>query len=284
MYLGQYVKMPGVGVYRLKEYIADSLVKKNILSGTRDYQKFIILGWYRTGSNFLATSVNSHPKVICYSELFFPKKIFWSNGVYGKRSDSQELINIRNKSSEYFLNEHVFRCYPKHIKAVGFKIFYPQFENPIYENLVNDIKKIKGLKILHIKRRNYLNVLVSQKIGAISGKMLRVTEKGFGKKQQISNIYISPQECHTYFTKLDTLISKYDVVFSSNEMLTIYYEDLVSNYGKNMYDIYSFLDVQTYEAYSILKKQNYHHISDIISNYNELKDFFMNSKWESFFY
>jgi hypothetical protein len=275
--------MPGVGVYRLKEYIADILVKKNILSGTRDYQKFIILGWYRTGSNFLATSINSHPNVICYSELFFPKKIFWSNGVYGKRSDSEELIKIRNKSSELFIKEHVFRCYPKHIKAVGFKIFYPQFENPVYDNLVKDIKNINGLKIIHIKRRNYLNVLISQKIGAQTGKMLSVTKRDIHRKQQINNMYISPQECHTYFTKLDTLISKYDEVFSSNDMQTIYYEDLVSNYSKDMNDIYRFLDVPICEAHSILKKQNYHHISDIISNYNELRDFFMRSKWESFF-
>jgi len=282
MYLNQYVKNPMDGMYKISELLLDKLLKENIIKGGRNYQKFIILGWYRTGSNFFAYSVNSHPHILCYSEIFFPRKIFWGSGIYGIDSNDEKMINYRNEHPERFLNEYIFRNYSKRIKAVGFKIFYPQIENSIYRDLIKDLLNIQDLKIIHIKRKNYLNILVSHKIATKTGQRLKVNKADNINKSDFK-LYLKPKECIKYFNDLDGYINKYNSVFKNHEMISIYYDDLVRNYNINIKKIHDILGVRDIVAHSLTQKQNQRNLSDIINNYDELKSYFRNSKWSVFF-
>jgi len=101
---------------------------KGLLPAHKDYKRFLILGKGRSGSNFLATSLASHPSVMAFGELF-------SDG--GKRRDSihwrcpgyystdEAVAQRRNKPIE-FIDQTVFGEVSTKISAVGFKLFYHQ--------------------------------------------------------------------------------------------------------------------------------------------------------------
>ena len=43
---------------------------KGLIDGHREYERFVILGRARTGSNFLRGLLNSHSQVVAFGEIF----------------------------------------------------------------------------------------------------------------------------------------------------------------------------------------------------------------------
>ena len=76
MQLAPHLMNPVAGAAKLRDMLLDQLVQKAVLEGQSGYVKFVVLGWYRSGSNFLITSLNSHPHAVVFSELFPPKRSF----------------------------------------------------------------------------------------------------------------------------------------------------------------------------------------------------------------
>lgn len=263
----------------------DRLTRARVLPGTRDYTRFIMLGWYRTGSNWLVSSLNSHPNTVAFSELFFPSKIFWANAVYGSSIEAPALLSERARPTQ-FLRTRVWRAYPPTMRAVGFKIFYPQIEHEMFPGLSPILLNDQSLRVIHLRRDNLLRVLVSDTIGRKTGVMLQTGPKAATNARP--QIELSRAECEQFFTDLDAKAERYSDLLEhkralGHHVLELRYELLVSDYHAQMEQVQKFLGLPVRELRSPLIKQNPRPLSQIITNFDQLQAHFANTRWASFF-
>src|SRR5690606_35781020 len=101
----------------------------------------------RVGSTLLLSYLNSHPQVIVKDEI-----------VRERRNDQPD------KNILEYLAANVYSRYNRQIRAVGFKYFYEHQEDEaaLLEHLMSN----REIKIIHLKRGNFLNAYVSNLIAA----------------------------------------------------------------------------------------------------------------------
>lgn len=92
-----------------------------LITGHMNYQKFIILGRSRSGSNFLHGLMNSHSQIHVFGEIFQNKdQIGWAMDGYPQ--DERVLQEFRSLPVE-FIENRVFHKFPRQIRAVGLRFF-----------------------------------------------------------------------------------------------------------------------------------------------------------------
>ena len=87
-------------------------------------------------------------------------KIYWDYPSYCSRGIRQLKLN----EPITFLDDVMFGEYPKPVSAVGFKLFYEQAQVGCWKDIWDYLRKISGLKIIHLTRKNILKTFVSRKI------------------------------------------------------------------------------------------------------------------------
>lgn len=253
---------------RLTVELSKILIDSSVLKGTNDYQKFIILGRSRVGSNLLASYLNSHPNIFALGEMF------------GK-NHSDKLIEYRKEKPMQYLTDYCYRKYPKNIMAVGFKIFYyhPVRNEPrtIWENL----KEEKDLKILHIKRNNILRTHLSW---AIAGKTDKWTLTGRNHiPEKLKTIELSFDDCLRFFEKTRAWESEFDEFFKDHQILQVSFENLNIHTQDELEKVQQFFNLPLFKLHTALKRQNPEPLKNLISNYSVLKQQFANTEWSKFF-
>lgn len=241
------------GIRNRKNEVLDSLF------GDRNYTKFVIISDSRTGSTLLQNMLNFHPRIVVKGEMY--------------------KVMEGKKDPEIWSG--LFRKYPKEVLYVGFKLFY---HHPLKGNsMIWDlIKQDRSILIIHLIRENILRSLVSKKIGAktrmwtenINAEPIPLAEK---------KVNIDPLECEEYFEKILNYQAKINTEFKEHRLLSVTYEDLSHDRRKVINELYSKLELEEFERDSELKKQNPEGLRDLILNYEELKDYFKDTKWEEYF-
>lgn len=262
------------------EYVSDQAVRGGIKKGTSDYQNFVILGWYRTGSNFLVSALNSHPEAVAFSELFFGQRIFWANGVYGKKEEDPALLKKRDETPVRFLEEDVFRPYPTGIRAVGFKLFYTQIENEQFRGFYEHILGNEDLKFIHLKRRNFLDCLIS---GALSRQWGKVAVKEPEQKDGVPRVHIPVDRCEKLFRNLEGYFEKYGELLPGDRTLEVYYEDIARPDSPQLDAVRDFLGLSPRDLSPRVVKQNRFARREVLENFGELKAHFQGTRWSWFF-
>ncbi len=106
-------------------------------------QKFVIVCSGRTGSNFLVKSLNHHPSITCFWEIFNP------NARGRGRSFG---INYQASDDPYaYAQKHVWEN-PAHSEIRGYKVFY--FHCAGKDDFWQRIKKDQSIKVIHLTRKN----------------------------------------------------------------------------------------------------------------------------------
>lgn len=254
---------------------------KNIQSLFRKrYQKFIILGTARTGSTLLRSLLNSHGEVIAFGELFRNlEDIGWDLMPYQEELQSVEIKKLRLKYPVAFLKRAVFAQYPNNIRAVGFKIFYYQAQENSQKTLWTWLRKNQDLKVIHIKRRNYLKTLASLTKAHKTNKWYRANPEDCDN----SPISLTYERCLEYFNWLQDTSIYHDELFERERKIDIYYEDLAGNFSSEMRKVQDFLYLSHEPLIPSTLKQSDQGLSEVISNYFELKLQFKDTPWFKFF-
>ena len=262
---------------RIRKKAIDIGVASHIIPSHKGYQKFILMGMPRSGSNFLVSSLRSRKNIIAYGELFSEKShkrrdIQWDTPGY---TATEEALMLRDTDPVAFLESMVFKRMPTRVEALGFKLFYHHAD----ENweCVWPYLKEQDLKVLHLKRRNYLKVLLSISVAMRTGQFL-IENKEKLRQQAIALDY---DECLHWFEMTKAWETEFDSYF--NDSLVVFYEDLVKNYSKNMQIIQEYLNVRVGETRSPLKKQARFPLDKAITNFDQLKSGFADSEWAVFF-
>lgn len=262
---------------QLRKEITDFGLACNVIKGHKDYTRFIILGMPRTGSNFLASSLRSHKNIVTYGELFseqsrMRRDILWDIKGY---KTTQKALSLRDKDPIGFLETMVFKKMPVVVQALGFKLFYHHADES-WECLWPYLQSQK-LKVLHLKRKNYLKVFLSLSV-AMQTKQFVSKNKKVLQQQPVELDY---KDCLRWFERSKAWEDKYDTFFEDSMML--YYDDLVSDYDGQMRAVQEYLNVSACDASSILKKQAQLPLDKAIENYGQLKSRFSGTEWEVFF-
>ncbi len=276
-------------LYKIKKYSYPHETGNN-----SSYNKFILLGNSRTGSSLLRTYLSSHSDIVCYDELFDMEKTVFNYIGFPHKND-KSLLKFRDKYSIEFLNKFVFRGYRNNIVAVGFKIFYHQFNNEIRNYLYNSC----NLKIIHLKRRNILDSYISLKFASTTG-IWSLVNHDFYKNAKAENmekfttssklhtcnknikLKIDFDDCKKYLEQTEKNIKYYDNLFKNHDVLEIYYEDFSENIQQVKKQIFSFLSASDTSFVSPMIKVNTKQHKDIIENYDEIKHKLANSRWAHF--
>lgn len=249
----------------------------NVIKGHKDYTKFIILGMPRSGSNYLASSLRSHKNIIAYGELFNEQSrmrgdILWDTQGY---QTTQDAIMLRDADPIVFIESMVYRKMAGSVKAVGFKLFYHHADKDW--ECVWPYLKSQDLKVLHLKRKNYLKAYLSMNVAMQTRQFVLMGNKA----SQQQPVKLDYEKCLRWFERSKKWEEQYDTFFKDS--MVLYYDNLVNDYDQQFIAIQEYLNVRISDVSSAMKKQAQLPLYRAIENYEQLKRDFSGTEWESFF-
>lgn len=248
-----------------------------LLDGHKDYERFIILGRSRSGSNFLRGLLNSHSQLVALGEIFQNQmEIGWAYpGYFQTRRDFSLFLNDPVK----FLDTKVYKRFPRHIRGVGFKIFYYHAQTENWKPVWDYLRAQKSIKVIHIKRRNILRTHLSRKLASLESNWVNT----IGSQEDHRSLRLDYQECLDDFIQTRGWERDFDQAFADHPITEIIYEDLAEDYMGEMERLQQFLGVNFEQVKPQTFKQSGQLLSQAISNYDDLKARFLGTPWESFF-
>jgi LPS sulfotransferase NodH len=267
------VRLKDIWSPRLYNWVLDI----GLIPGQKDYARFIILTRSRSGSNLLRGLLNAHSQVVAFSEMFKdPNTIGWDIPGYPTSGRALELFR---KDTRRFIDKYVFKKYPGHIKAVGFKIFYYHALGTELEPVWNYLKEHRDIHVLHLKRENILKTHLSKTKAQITDNWINLT----GEREVVPPILLDYEELLHDFIQTRTWEDEADRIFSNHPKIEVVYEQLARDYAVEMRKIQSFLGLDSEAVAPQTHKQASKPLPEAIANYAELKERFRNTPWESFF-
>jgi LPS sulfotransferase NodH len=136
--------------------------------------RFVLLSTQRTGSTWAIDMLNSHPRVVAYAELFMhggeggPKWGGETDLVFWRTFLEEHGLPRSSVRRVHLLWRYLGRVYARRpdIDAAGFKLMYSQLRvsRPLVAALV-----LRRVRVIHLVRRNVLDVLVSRHAAAQRG-------------------------------------------------------------------------------------------------------------------
>lgn len=222
-------------------------------------KEFVIISNPRSGSTHLRLLLNSHPMIESYGEVF----------MYGFQILKFFISVFRNIFKKSSLKRVL--SFKKNSTLCGFKILYHQFR---YTPLIEFIFLRDDIKVIHILRRNLLRIYISHIIAKKTQQWCSYSETSLRK------ISVG---CGGVIKELEGLKSrqgKYCEKIKNNDVIEIYYEDLIKNTKKVLKDVQKFLGVPVEKLSSNLVKQNPYKISEMVENYDELEETLKGTKYE----
>lgn len=248
-----------------------------LMNGHTNYQKFIILGRSRSGSNFLRGLMNSHSQIHVFGEIFQNKdQIGWAMDGYPQ--DLRILQEFRDHAVD-FLEQRVFHKFPRRIQAVGFKLFYYHARDESWSPVWDYLKAQERLKIIHIKRRNILKTHLSRQRAVLTDQWFNLT----GVKEKPRPVTLKYEECLQDFVQTRQWEIETARHFDGHPVLDVYYEELAADSDRVMGEVQSFLGVRPEALNPETYKQSDQPLTEAIENYAELKERFQGSPWAEFF-
>lgn len=225
------------------------------------YNRFVIAGQERTGSNYLLVLLASHRNVVAFGEIF-------NSSAEIRRTVRRipDIIHLHDDPVEY-LGTCVYREYPEHVQAVGFKLFYSQARNKEW-NAVWDYLRSTRVSVLHLKRRNLLDRYLSHQLALRSNRWIALQ----GEENHVYRpIILDADDCLKEFHRSSWWQKEIDAFFKGNAILDVAYEDLWADPAGESQRIQDFLGLDYQGLWSKTVKQRTQKKRELIANYDDLK-------------
>lgn len=205
----------------------------------------------RSGSRYLNLLLSSHNSIITYPEPT------------GQISRNEK--DLRNYFKQIFSNSLCVGCKVKYLTVwkYGIKDFF--------------IKR--NFKIIHLKRANILDHILSKSLGEKYGWYAMQEDDCYKEGIHLDASYCLKQ--FKFYERSNTVASK---TFSDLDCIEVFYEDLVSKKDAECKRILDFiyLPYEELTTTSIKQRKNKKQ-SDLILNYWQLKEFFVSTQWGHYF-
>ncbi|MFB5622043.1 MAG: Stf0 family sulfotransferase [Candidatus Nitrosomaritimum yanchengensis] len=227
--------------------------------------KFVILSTQRSGSTWVADILNGIEGVKVYGEQFLPEKRSWDVGeVDFPRFIEYENHGIRPVSIFRYLDE----LYGQ-VENVGFKLMYSQIQQ-LPETFLYLI--LKRVKVIHLVRTNYLDVLLSTKMAEARGQFHLTSS---GDSLDMLQVHLDPEYVLKRVRRQQKKVNIFRNLLKmcSSSHLEVQYESLLKN-PENFQVMFTFLGFKAPEQMprSRLSRIREGQHGDEISNYIEVRD------------
>lgn len=236
-------------------------------------KKVVIITNGRTGSNLLVSYLNASRQVRAYGEIF---------GTYYLSSEFLLKRLRQSDGATRHLSEMLRRLTTEKLTVV--KILYQHFDKkfrehhgiPSLANLAPALQADTSIKIIHLRRENLLDVVLSNTLASASGKFV-------GEKYDIAPVTIPPRVCRRQFMAIEAHEKQIREAFAGQRYLELTYEELTNKPEETLANIETFLGIEKLEARSHIEKQNRAPKTETVANYDELHWFFRRSDYRRFF-
>lgn len=240
------------------------------------YQKFVILTHARSGSSLMVQLLKSHPEVLCFGELFVNGRIGFNEE--GFDQNHPELMGLRSEAPDRFLEEYVFAGWSEDRRAVGFKLFPDQMDNPQFKGVWDWLERNEDVKIIHLNRNNQLATYASL-LKARKTKQFGITDQS---SRSSATVAMDPTETRIFFEQRERyrqqILSRFD-----DRRMDVSYEELDEDMESCMERIQVFLGLQPVSLKSKKVKQEVRPLRGVVENYEALKSTFADSPWSNYF-
>lgn len=246
-----------------------------LLPGHTGYVRFICIGYARTGSTLLMRSLNNHSHIVGFGEIV--KNIDRYPHHYHEFENSEALFE---RDPVRFLETRVFRKYPLPVEAVGFKVFYHHapretaWGQAVWEYLLRQ----PDLRVLHLKRRNLLKTLLSERQAGETEEWIKYTNG-----HEPATVTIAPAEAEAFFRRMTGWEAEYETLFAGHPRCQIVYEELTRDLSGELRRIQTFLGVPHEEVSPGTEKRPRRSLASQIENYDELAAHFHGTPWAVYF-
>jgi LPS sulfotransferase NodH len=246
--------------------------------------RFVLLSTQRSGSTWVVDMLNSHPRVVAYTELFIhgastrtkwagEKDVdFWQ--VVLKQAGPPRSRLKRTRLLWRYLGQ-VYRDRPG-VDAVGFKLMYSQLRvsKPLVPALV-----LRRVRIVHLIRRNALDVVLSKEAGAARGSL----HAPAGEEVRTVTVHLPTANLLERLAAHEQDVERAQARFRRLRLpsLEVAYEDLVRDEQRGFAEIFDFLGVGETDALSSsLQKLNPTSHAQVIENYDEVRELLTGTRFE----
>ena len=225
--------------------------------GHQDYTRFALVGYARTGSNFLAGGIESSDAVQVDHEIFAAH-----NREIGKDFD-KILSRLYGKKNN-------------NIQAVGFKLFYYHLTDQEWQKfLMRD-----EFRIIHLTRRNRLRTLVSLDIAFKTDQWT----SGSVKRKSISKVIrLDPNTIVERIEEIERYENLTRERFKDRPFLEIVHEDVIENPTRQFRRIGEFLGITDFDPSKIsIRKQNPESFHSLVENFDEISHILEKTRFASY--
>jgi LPS sulfotransferase NodH len=243
-----------------------------------DTTKFVLLTTQRTGSTWVRTSLNSHPEIASYGELFLERgQGFPFNAAFAPLDVEffESWLAMRARGPHPVSRARLCLTYLNHLyyrgrteSIVGFKLMYSQVRrNPALIGYL----LAKRIRILHLIRRNLLDVVISAAAAQARGQ---AHAAGKDPVREIQ-IRLDPQATRHRLIQLERQVTFVRGAIRASRLPAheMTYEDLLSD-GSKFDDAARFLGVDASPGQTLtsaLKKLNRKPQRQIVANWTEVE-------------
>jgi LPS sulfotransferase NodH len=220
--------------------------------------RFLIACQPRTGSNWLCTLLQSHPRILCHHEVFHPDQIFYAVGHRDGRLAQLGDTRQRDRDPLGFLEQLWRADFGR--AAVGIKLLDGQAPEVLARLLADT-----GVKKLLLRRRSRLRAYVSLLRARETGKWARSAYDGLA-------VEVRAPELLEFARRYDAYYARLRAATAAQPALEIVYEDLQRE-PRELERVLGFLGVGAAASPLVAhtEKQSRDSLREAIRNFDELE-------------
>lgn len=225
---------------------------------------FVTIFQGRCGSTYVMEALNSHPEIDAQMEIFSTLK--------KRKLNADRQIEWLRKY--FFANETAS-------KAIGFKT---KFSDVLDLNKFSNALIESNCRIIHLQRNNLIKLTVSF-FNSVRIKESTGDWNIYNEQNKLDSTVINPAIFNDWLVKIQEA-ADFENKFIKNlglPTLECYYENLLEDHDAFFERIFDFLEVKHMPVKGNAVKSTSDKLSDAISNYNELKNRYSGTVYESMF-
>lgn len=223
--------------------------------------KFVILAFPRSGSTYLCSRLNAHPKVLCHYEVFHPDAIATEMGFEDK---VPQILQYTPQTRDEYPAAFLATLFSHDMgrEAVGFKIFVGQSEEA--HRLVLSDTSIAKIMLHRSTVDAYVSMLIAQRTGEYTSTS--ESQKPTRIAIDAGGLVAFDTRIESYFADIESTLRRTD-----QRYLKLQYEELVTD-DTALDPLFAFLGIPRGDLPLVpfTKRQNSDDLGDKVSNLKEV--------------
>jgi LPS sulfotransferase NodH len=221
---------------------------------------FTIVADLRTGSTLLATTLDRHPQVRCYGELFHPDDLPDNrpSNLEATRCSADELLRAALGRSGH--------------RARGFKAmsFLPLESAGRWPDAWEAMHRVPRLRVVWLTRRDRLAQYASVVIARRTGVFHPHDHDDLYRPERRPSVRIDPAELRAWVGDRDALLARRRRQLHGAPSLELEYEKLTEDWEASIARVQQFLGVDVLPLEPAKRRQETRPLAEVIRNYDEL--------------